>query len=598
MVTRVMFFLVLVTPAVGSAVSARCHAADVPQLPSVLVADDVARVGNLTIESLIEATAGRITDRGFSNYPTFDDYWRANEVSRVGKVFEACVAHATNTRHAEVGDSRRLIPTAALGHTQNKADLLLVDGDRILARIQSKLGLAALEDAVQSPDYQRMQLLTCKETYRELCAKVARETEKAARRGVPLSPKWRAIEAAIQSGRIWPELPCGAALPSRYSVTEIAKTHYLAAWSTKAKAAPAPSTANAALNGQRLMPADRVGPQSGPSPKVPEGTTVSASRTSEELRSRVPHARVASGNPSATPVGGHLPSRAIDSVDDVAKQTADASRWGRVGAIAGRTLAMGAFVIETARSGYDVYRTETDFTSGQITLHQREVENAGHLGGYVGKWTGGSAGAGVGAILGAEVGTAVWPGAGTLVGTILGGAGGAIGGMILGEKAVRAGAESATQALHQAGTTITESAAATAASTRQVLVAGYRGLAAGSQLASDAGATAAVYLSESASQVYAKSVTVATHAKAAAVEGTKMAAMYADHTAARATECVSQLASAAYDGSLVVSEAATEASEVASTVTVEAAIAVGHAVNKAYEHATVAWRRIYVWAAE
>lgn len=105
------------------------------------------KVADLPLGELINKTAGGISDKGLSNFPSFDEYWRANEVSRVGKTYEACDANTANLRFQAVADPPRLVPTAALNQVHDKADLLLVDGGRLLARVQSKLGLRELEDA-------------------------------------------------------------------------------------------------------------------------------------------------------------------------------------------------------------------------------------------------------------------------------------------------------------------------------------------------------------------------------------------------------------------------------------------------------------------
>ena len=67
-------------------------------------------VASLPLGDLINKTAGGISDKGLANFPSFDEYWRANEVSRVGKAYEACAAHTANSRFRAASDARRLVP--------------------------------------------------------------------------------------------------------------------------------------------------------------------------------------------------------------------------------------------------------------------------------------------------------------------------------------------------------------------------------------------------------------------------------------------------------------------------------------------------------
>jgi hypothetical protein len=107
--------------------------------------------------------------------------------------------------------------------------------------------------------------------------------------------------------------------------------------------------------------------------------------------------------------------------------------------------------------GYsEISTTETKFETGNISQQQREIQHA-RTGGRI---AGGIAGAGIGAKAGAGVGGAVGSFGGPLgaaIGVGVGGVAGGIGGALGGEKIVADVAESATNAIHDAGHSIADS---------------------------------------------------------------------------------------------------------------------------------------------
>ncbi len=327
-------------------------------------------------------------------------------------MFEAVAADTCNSRFRAVGDGRRLVPTAMLGDPGNAADLHVVDASgEVVERVQAKLGGPDIVNVLGDPKYGGMSLVTCQESFDQLQRQLRRESAKAARRGLPLMPKFRRLSEAIESGRLWSNLPCGAPLPERAAVERIGRAHFETHWNRLASSA-VDDVARGGASAQKVtgQPAAQVGRQ------ATSSVDQAMSKGDDLVRSSV--------------------GSADDAVGATAKLAKGVAKWAG-------PVAVG---VEVVVAGYEVTTTEHQYLSGQITHEEREVAHAGTAGGVGGSWTGGA----VGAVGGAAIGTMVCPGVGSAVGAIVGGVGGAIGGSAVGKYMASKG----TEALHLSGHTI------------------------------------------------------------------------------------------------------------------------------------------------
>lgn len=147
-------------------------------------------------------------------------------------------------------------------------------------------------------------------------------------------------------------------------------------------------------------------------------------------------------------------SQTAKAAEGAAKAARGASTLSKVGRAAGVVgVAIDGGVRINSAMG-----TEQEFQSGEISDKQRELAHAKNAAGMAGGWCGAVAGAKLGAAGGGAAGTAVAPGLGTAVGAALGGAAGGVAGYFGGEAAAKAAAFWAVRSVHDAGTTVGETA--------------------------------------------------------------------------------------------------------------------------------------------
>lgn len=366
----------------------------------------VQQIDSMRFEDLVTRTAGTVDPSRIGKYAgDFDEYWKRARVNFEGKTFEAIVADTTNARNKAVREATRLVPNAMLGNHTAPADLLLVKSPGAAPTlVQAKLGTGGVLEALGDAKYRGMEIVTCRESFDELVARLKKEAAKAARRGLPLTPEYQRLQDAIESGRVWKKLPCGAPLPERSYVEAVSRSHCQRQWTTAAK-----QLAGVTDDTARAVSAAVRGASDGTA-----AGTAKAARVAKE---------------AAAQAGG-----AADDV--VATLGKTVVRW------AGPV----ATVYEVGSRGYRVYTTEAKFAAGEISQVKREVEHAGNAGGAAG----GIGGATGGAWGGAAVGSMIFPGIGTVAGGVVGGIGGAIGGSYAGQVA----AEAAMDAVHATGTTV------------------------------------------------------------------------------------------------------------------------------------------------
>ncbi len=140
------------------------------------------------------------------------------------------------------------------------------------------------------------------------------------------------------------------------------------------------------------------------------------------------------------------------TADDLAR-TASASSKTALKVVAKAAVPIAA-AVDVGLRVQEGMATERQFAAGMISAQDREVAHGKNVAGMVGGWGGAMAGAEVGAYGGAAAGTVVAPGPGTTVGALAGGVAGGVAGYVGGEAA----AEWAVNKVHEAGTTIAETA--------------------------------------------------------------------------------------------------------------------------------------------
>lgn len=387
-------------------VSVVARAADVAS-PATM--EMLKQIDGMSREDLVTRTAGKVDPSRFGDYAgDFDEYWKRARMNFEGKTFEAIVADTTNARNKAVREAARLVPNAMLGNHTAPADLLLVKSPGGTPTwVQAKLNADGVLNALGDPKYRGMDVVTCRESLDELVARLKKEVAKAGRRGLPLLPKYQRLKDALESGRVWQKLPCGAPLPERSFVETVSRTHCQAQWNATAK-----QLAAATDDAARAVAA---------SDDAIRGATVT---TTAEVS-------------QAATVAKQAAAKAGGAADDVVTT---------VGRSVVRWAGPVAYAYEVGYRGYRVYSTEAKYAAGEISQEEREVEHAGNAGGAAG----GVGGATGGAYGGAAVGTMICPGIGTVAGGVVGAVGGAIGGSHAGEYV----AEAAMDAVHATGTTV------------------------------------------------------------------------------------------------------------------------------------------------
>jgi hypothetical protein len=370
------------------------------------IVDAVKQLDGMSLEDLIASTAGDVRADKVTKYGgDFAAYWQAACTSLEGKAFEAVVSNTSNGRFRATGQRARLVPTTLLGQPGSPADLIVVNAEGVeVARVQAKLGASQVIAALEDSKYVEMDFLTTQDSYNALQKAIDHDAVKSLSRGVPMKPSMQRLAEAMDSGRVWKKLPCGAPLPEREPVRAIARSHYSSRWEAASRTVVV--TQDDALRG-----------------------AARAARTADSLVTRDTIAAVAKTIDDATvPVAG--------AADDLLKTT---------GKTLGRIAGPVAVGVELGMSVVEISDTESRFAAAEMTQQQREVAHAKTVGGVGGSCAGGTCGA----TAGAAIGTAILPGFGTAVGAIVGGTGGAVAGSSAGRYAAAAGMKT----IHSVGIT-------------------------------------------------------------------------------------------------------------------------------------------------
>lgn len=185
---------------------------------------------------LHELTIGRISDKAFNKYATFEEFWQASGTGTRGKFFESQSVIQANAKLKKQGSGYRFAVTAVEGDPANAADAVLLDPQgEIVARYQLK-STRNTDDIIGfalDPKYADTIIVTHPETLAELKERLAREVEKAARRGKPLPPKWQTVQDQLESGKITDSLVDGEPVDSHTATSTNAEKFQRRQWKTK-----------------------------------------------------------------------------------------------------------------------------------------------------------------------------------------------------------------------------------------------------------------------------------------------------------------------------------------------------------------------------
>jgi len=156
-----------------------------------------------SLEELITQTAGKVSEGSVKKYLSFAHYWEVSATSRTGKAFEAILTWNANLKSISQGSGEKFLATAAEGVPSATADIVKIDeANRVVARYQCKLGFQAAIEAIRDPKYAGQYIVVPTDTLEDIKKELLKQKHKALRRGRPLHPKWRNVEAAIKEGRL------------------------------------------------------------------------------------------------------------------------------------------------------------------------------------------------------------------------------------------------------------------------------------------------------------------------------------------------------------------------------------------------------------
>ena len=381
---------------------------------------DVA-ASTATLDNLMTTTVGQVRPQALSKHTSFADYWHSARPAREGKAFEAITTNMVNSRNAATHGTTRWVTSASLGSPHHPADILELDGSgKIVRRIQAKLGFGGTLASLSDAKYEGMGILTDQDTYDALRSKLNKQLARSSKLGKPLSVEYRALQEAIEDGRLLARLPSGAPLPTRTFVSKAAEEHAHRLWNRHA---------------------DDIA-------RVGDDALRKASSSADDAAVAVrPQAKATSVMDEAAGVLKHA-----DDVGSTALRVA-----GKVTRTVTRAAPWAALGFEVYQRGSEAASTERQFTDGTISLKQREVQHAGSAGRAVGGVAGAAGGALAGVELGGAAGSFAGP-PGSAVGAVLGGIGGAVGGALGGEALLGRAAEFAVEKVHAAGRTVSGTA--------------------------------------------------------------------------------------------------------------------------------------------
>jgi len=185
----------------------------------------------MSLEQIVNRTAGRVSERAFQRYRTFSSYWQVSGSQRTGKALEALIAFLDNERWIAAGSRERSLVTAAEGGSHHGADLVrLGRTSEIVGHYQVKLGWQQAVNALRDPRYEGMFILTTQDSLDVIERQLLRCEQSALRRGHPLGEPWCTVRRALEEGRLLRTTPAGASLPSRAMAELLARDAAQQCW--------------------------------------------------------------------------------------------------------------------------------------------------------------------------------------------------------------------------------------------------------------------------------------------------------------------------------------------------------------------------------
>lgn len=167
----------------------------------------------------------------------FDAYWKASGAGKTGKFAEAEIAMGYRRFAQQKGLPFDVMPTG-LWDPAHPYDLIVRDvRTGAESSYQMKLGFNASISAISDAKYAGGSILTTPDTLAGIREQLARESAKAARRGLPLASKWAAVEEALTIGRLTDELPGGYRIATRTYISRTAERYFYRVFAGTVRAA-------------------------------------------------------------------------------------------------------------------------------------------------------------------------------------------------------------------------------------------------------------------------------------------------------------------------------------------------------------------------
>lgn len=172
----------------------------------------------------------------------------------------------------------------------------------------------------------------------------------------------------------------------------------------------------------------------------------------------------------ARAAGDDAVKAAAQVADNLAKQTGGAMRTGLK--TAAKAVVPAAVIVDVGVRVHDAVETERQFAAGEITVQQREVDQAKNAAGMAGGWTGAAGGVWVAGEVAAPVAALTGPAAPYVEGVAV--VAGAVAGYYFGEEGARQAAEWTVRQIHETGTTVSDTAGAAWCWTSDACSSGWR----------------------------------------------------------------------------------------------------------------------------
>jgi hypothetical protein len=395
----------------------------------------------LSLEETLTQCMGKVSEKALENHPTFESYWKASQNSRAGFTLEGVFSDTFNRRSLATAQETRIYPSSTYGLKHAAADLVEVDmNGKVVAQYQCKTYKGDIYKYLDDPKFQNMKFITTQNTLEIMQKELAAAKQSALTRNVALSDKMRSIDEALNSGKLLQKSPCGAPLPTRLHLDNVAREVTQKLY-------------NQALRERFIFL-----------------STGLKQETIENLKNQPLEAKQVTEKPVSNPKPS--PTTITRVPDKTVKPAPTSTRSDNKGSL--DKISTGGQVLKTASKAlpviavaYDGYQRvneskniEEQYSNGSISEQQREISHTKNVAGGIGGFTGAVYGAGAGAEGGAVIGTFFGP-VGTAAGGFVGGLVGGVTGAIVGDKVVGEAAGAATNAIHSTGTTIKSGASST-----------------------------------------------------------------------------------------------------------------------------------------